>query len=159
MKQISLTKGFGTIVDDDLYDYLNQWKWHYNDGYAERKEYKEGKQIHIRMHHIVFGKKIMLDHWNNNTLDNQRKNLRPTNHSLNAMNMRKHRGKSVYKGVTKDGKLWRTTIWKNNKCAFRISMPNERWAAMAYDLNATVLFGEYARLNFSSGERIGDERQ
>ena len=28
MKEIRLTKGFTTMVDDNDYDYLNLWKWH-----------------------------------------------------------------------------------------------------------------------------------
>ena len=124
MKQIALTKGFFAIVDDDMYEYLNQWKWHYSNGYARRTKYKNGKQIHIHMHHVVYGRRIMLDHHDTNKLNKQRINLRPTNHSKNAMNMPKHRGKSVYKGVTLEGnKTWRTTIWKDNEWAFRISMP------------------------------------
>lgn len=149
MKQIPLTQNKIAIVDDDLFDYLNQWKWYYNSGYACRKV--NGK--HLGMHRVVMKTHKMIDHINGDKLDNRKENLRPTNHSLNAMNMRKHRGKSVYKGVTLEGNTWRTAIWKDNKCAFRISMPNERWAAMAYDLNAAALFGEHARLNFP--EAIG----
>ena len=69
------------------------------------------------------------------------------------MNMRKHKGKSVYKGVTLDNGYWRTTIWKDNKVAFRTLSANERWAGMIYDLNAPALFGEFARLNFPNALR------
>lgn len=62
--------------------------------------------------------------------------------------MRKHRGSSIYKGVSRKGNSWRTQIWLNNEKVFSASFPNERWAAMAYDLNAAALFGQYARLNF-----------
>lgn len=143
MKTITLTKGFTTIIDDDLFDYLNKWKWYFNEGYACRKE--NGK--HLGMHRVILKTKGFVDHINGNGLDNRRCNLRKTNHSRNAMNMKIHKGKN-YKGVSLDNGYWRTTIWKNNKPVFRISMPNERWAAMAYDLNAAALFGEYARLNF-----------
>ena len=41
MKLIPLSKGLFTQVDDDLFDYLNQWRWHASQGghkyYAERK--------------------------------------------------------------------------------------------------------------------------
>jgi hypothetical protein len=64
------------------------------------------------------------------------------------MNMRKHKGSSIYKGVVKNEGSWRVQIWKDNAKQYDASFPNERWAAMAYDLNAKALFGEYARLNF-----------
>ncbi|MFP5260883.1 MAG: hypothetical protein ACLGJB_03130 [Blastocatellia bacterium] len=90
----------------------------------------------------------LVDHENGDSLDNQMHNLRLANHSTNAMNMRKHKGISRYKGVCKNETSWRTQIWKDNEKAFDASFPNERWAAYAYDLNAPALFGEYVRLNF-----------
>lgn len=156
---IQLTKNKFAIVDKSDFEYLNQWKWHYNSGYAERKEYKNGKQYHVKMHRVLCKGKL-IDHINGDKLDNRKSNLRSATHSQNAMNMRKHRGKSVYKGVSQDRGYWRTTIWKNNKIAFRTSAKKERWAAMIYDLNATALFGKYARLNFPNslrGEKTADE--
>lgn len=150
MKLIILTKGFSAKVDDDLYPYLSQWKWHYSNGHAERKEYREGKQFHVLMHQVVLGERFV-DHINGDPLDNRRENLRPANHSTNGMNMRKHRGKSQYKGVTPVGDNWRVQVWKDNQKAYDACFPNERWAAMAYDLNALALFGEYSRLNFTVG--------
>lgn len=54
------------------------------------------------------------------------------------MNMRKHRGFSVYKGVSKNENSWRTQIWKDKAKVLAITFSNERWAAMAYDLNALL---------------------
>lgn len=150
MKLIPLTKGYSAKVDDEWFDYLSQWKWHYNGGYAERKEYKDGKQIHIQMHHVVSGipHDVLVDHRDTDKMNNQFDNLRPSNHSKNAMNMRKHKGSSVYKGVCKEGDFWRIQIWKDNEKVFSAIAKNEQHAAMIYDLNASALFGEYARLNF-----------
>lgn len=148
MRKISLTKGYSVIVDDADYEYLSQWKWHYNSGYAERKE--NGK--HIRMHRQLCSGDI-IDHIKGNTLDNRRENLRPATKSQNAMNMQKL-GK--YKGVSKSGNTFRTQIWKDNRKVFSASTSNERWSAMIYDLNAPLLFGEYARLNFPNALRGND---
>lgn len=149
MRTIRLTKGYETIVDDDLYAFLSQWKWHYNSGYAERKEYENGRQRHILMHRVVLGVNQTIDHKNGNKLDNRKENLRIVNHSQNAMNMRKHRGSSVYKGVSKTPFGWRVQIWQDNQKVFDVSARDEKHAAMIYDLNAPVFFGEYANLNFS----------
>ena len=100
---------------------------------------------------------VFVDHKNGDKLDNQEKNLRLSNHSTNAMNMRKHRGVSIYKGVCKNGGVWRAQIWKDNKRQFDATAPNERWAAMIYDLNAPALFGEYARLNFPEAISVFQE--
>ncbi len=147
MKTIPLTQGKIAIVDDSDYEYLSQWKWHYNSGYAER-----GKHIH--MHRVVLGTSQTVDHINGETLDNRRSNLRPINHSTNAMNMRKHKGASKYKGVSFSNGYWRVQIWKDNKKVFSVMTPNELWGAMIYDLNAPLLFGQYARLNFSAVDSI-----
>lgn len=146
MKLIKLTQGFFTKVSDEDYDFLSQWKWHYNSRYAERTENNK----HVRMHRFLLNAKDgdIIDHINGNALDNRRSNLRPATVSQNGMNMRKHNGKSVYKGVSKHGKFWRTQIWSDNKRVFSALTKNERWAGMIYDLNAPALFGEFARLNF-----------
>jgi hypothetical protein len=148
MKRIPLTKNQFALVDDSDYEYLNQWRWHYNCGYAERKEYRNGKQIHIQMHRVILNTDKMVDHISGNKLDNRKANLRIATHSLNAMNMRKHRGKSVYKGVSTEGKYWRVQIWKDGERAFSTMAPTELMGALIYDLNAPILFGQYARLNF-----------
>jgi hypothetical protein len=148
MQRIPLTQNKYAFVDDEDFYFLNQWKWHYSAGYAERKIYPNGKQTHIQMHRVILKTSSFVDHKNGDTLDNRKQNLRPATHSTNAMNMRKHRGNSVYKGVCKEKNSYRVQIWKDNKKVFSVMTLNERHAAMIYDLNATALFGEYARLNF-----------
>jgi hypothetical protein len=155
MKLISLSKGKFAKVDDDLFDYLNQWKWHFDGKYARRNIYirKNGKrkQVHILMHRFINDtpKGMFTDHKDGDCLNDQKANLRNCTKRTNAANMRKHRGASVYKGVSKHENKWRTQIWHNNEKVFAATCSDERWAAMIYDLNAAALFGEYARLNFS----------
>lgn len=148
--KISLTQNKYALVDDEDYEYLSQWNWYYNDGYACRK--KDGK--HFRMHQEIMGR-AWIDHINGDTLDNRKSNLRLANHSTNAMNMRKHKGKSVYKGVSKAKGQWRVQIWKDSEKVFSAMAKKERWAGMIYDLNAPALFGEFARPNFPNA--LGSE--
>ena len=149
MKLIPLTKGLSAKVDDESFAHLSRWRWHYSSGYAERKE--NGR--HVRMHRVLVAGKLV-DHINGDSLDNRKANLRPADHATNAMNMWKHRGLSRYKGITNDRGYWRVQVWKDNKKVFTATAPSERWAAMIYDLNAPLLFGQYARLNFAA-ETVG----
>jgi hypothetical protein len=152
MKLIPLSQNKFAKVDDELYGFLNQWNWHFDGKYARRHTPRmDGKQGNELMHRVIAQADpgVFIDHKNGDTLDNQRENLRISNHSTNAMNMRKHRGASQYKGVCRAGNYWHVQIWKDNKRVFTALTKNERWAAMMYDLNAAALFGEYARLNFA----------
>jgi hypothetical protein len=153
MKLIQLTQNKFAKVSDEDYEFLSLFKWHYNDGYAERKIRVDGKQHHVQMHREIMNAKKgeMVDHRDGDGLNNQRENLRLCTHSSNAMNMKKQPNKSsIYKGVTKRKSSYRTVIWKDNEKVFGVSCMNERWAGMIYDLNAPALFGEFARLNFAA---------
>jgi hypothetical protein len=155
MKLILLTQNKFVKVSDEDYEYLSKWGWYYNEGYAVRKE--NGR--HLQMHRVIMGaiKGQLVDHKNSDTLDNQRENLRLCNHSTNAMNMRKHKGSSIYKGVIKTEWGYRTQIWKDNEKVFDASCKEERWAAYMYDLNASALFGEFFRPNFPNAILVAQE--
>lgn len=59
MKQIPLTQNQFALVDDEDYEYLNQWKWcaEYNKSvhsyYAVRNIRVGNKQKTIRMHRVI----------------------------------------------------------------------------------------------------------
>jgi hypothetical protein len=100
------------LVDDNLFDYLNQWKWGISTkGYVYRKENNK----YIAMHRIVNNTPIgyETDHINRDKLDNRKINLRTVTRSQNKMNtgLWKH-NKSKYKGVfwDKQTKNWRAMI-------------------------------------------------
>ena len=105
MKEIELTQGQVTLVDDDLYEYLKQWKWHakydkcINGFYANRTEYsrlKNGKlkfkaiKIHRQIMEHVLGQKLqrnqIIDHKNHDSLDNRLQNLRVVSARQNNQN-------------------------------------------------------------------------
>jgi len=108
MKKIPLTKGKFAIVDDEDFEFLNQWKWHFSDaGYAHRSQYirkgvgKYTSKI-IRMHRIVNDtpEGLFTDHINQDKLDNRKSNLRVAGKSLNGLNRGKNKNNtSGHKGV------------------------------------------------------------
>ncbi len=108
MKKIELTQGQVALVDDEDFEYLNQWKWfaRWDRGtksfYAGRSNYTDKK--HVAMHRVImgldFGDKVEIDHINHNTLDNTKANLRLTNHIGNAQN-RRCRGYCFHKQAQK----------------------------------------------------------
>lgn len=154
MKLIPLSQGKFAQVDDWRYEEVSKYKWHFDGKYARRNVYSyqngKRKQAHILMHRFINNtpKGMFTDHIDGDCLNDQEANLRECDKKTNAMNMRKHKGVSIYKGVCKEKNSWRVQIWKDNKRVFTAMTQNERHAAMIYDLNAPALFGEYARLNF-----------
>lgn len=92
-KNILLKSGKFTVVDDEDFEYLNQWKWQENrDGYVFRSHYwyENGirKQGGMYMHREVMkaAKGTELDHKNRDKLDNRKKNLRFTDRISNCRN-------------------------------------------------------------------------
>lgn len=148
MKEIVLYNGEVALVDDDKVELVSHYSWWLDkDGYA--LTLVEGKQT--LMHHLVYGKKVMLDHKNGNKLDNTANNLRPCNKSTNAMNQKKWSKptSSRYKGVSlfkRTGK-YAAYIKKDGKRTHLGYFLTEKEAALAYNNKAKELFGEFAKLN------------
>ena len=117
MKQIFLTQGKVTLVDDADFNFLNQFKWYAakdrNTFYAIRSNYSNGKHT-ILMHHLIVGKPpkgMTTDHLDGNGLNNQRSNLKIKTNRQNQQNRKEHR----------DGKLPGTKFDKRAK--------NKPWSA------------------------------
>jgi len=110
MKQIPLTRGKFALVDDEDYDYLNQWKWWYTTrGYAVREE----KRRVIFMHRFLMNTPdgFDTDHINRNKLDNRKENLGIVTRSQNFMNINPRKNnKSGVKGVQKNKNSWMARI-------------------------------------------------
>lgn len=151
-KQIPLTQGKVALVDDDVYEYLNQWKWrvqiHGNVWYAFRVE---GKAIF--MHRVITNapKGAEVDHKDGDGLNNQRSNLRLCSRAENGANRRTNKNStSGYKGVAfvKLTGRYRAVIRVNYKQINLGSYSNPDDAARAYDTAARKYFGEFASTNF-----------
>jgi hypothetical protein len=174
LKEIKLTRGKVAKVSDEDYDWLSQYKWSasptdggarfdakttlykkWDDGYKWRRS-----QLMSRM--IMDAKRgEVVDHINNDPLDNRRSNLRISTHQQNTWNRRKSRTyhgsppTSKFMGVTKSttkkkGKeynYWRAQINHDGKIRYIGQFETEKEAAEAYDKEAQKLRGEYANLN------------
>lgn len=166
MKQIPLSQhgknkllNLVALVDDDMYDYLNQWNWYalksWNTFYAARNEptpNSKRKQKAIWMHREILGLSSDLkkegEHIDHNGLNNLRYNLRVATHSQNCINRRAHKNSSSsFLGVYKVRNKWRAAIMKDYKRTHIGYFDNEKIAAIAYNEKAVELFGEFANLN------------
>ena len=151
MREIPLTQGKFAIVDDDDYEYLMQWKWYFDRGYARRGVCKNGKLTFFLMHRVVAktAKGLCTDHKNRNKLDNRKDNLRICNYSENAQNMMTKHGNSRFKGVHFHRKdmVWQSYIKHNGKQVHLGSFDCEIEAAKAYNSAAQEFFGEFSCLN------------
>jgi hypothetical protein len=154
-KEIQLAQGEVALVDDEDFEWLNQYRWHINDsGYAVRNVSKKiAKNKTVRMHREIMNTPFDLetDHINGNRLDNRKTNLRICTSAQNKKNAKKRTDNtSGYKGVDWDkinGK-WRAKILVNGKQITIGRFANIDDAAHAYDEVAEKQYGEFASLNF-----------
>lgn len=166
MKTINLTQGKVALIDDDMFAYLNQWKWmaqydnHTRSYYATRaaRDSESAKQKRVRMHRLILGlldnDKLQVDHKNHNTLDNTKINLRVATVADNCANRKSKKGTSSnYKGVGwyKPYNKWLARIAKGEYCKNLGYFIDEKDAAMAYNKAAIEIHGEFACLNKLTG--------
>jgi hypothetical protein len=131
MKEIYTSKGEAISVDDDLYENLNQHKWHIHQGYACRSVQTEKGSRKMRMHREILGldwgnqgsNTEVVDHIDRDKLNNTRSNLRICTKQENEWNRQSYSSNtSGYIGVyfTQDSiqNPYRATIKVNgeNKC-------------------------------------------
>ena len=144
-------------VDDEDYEYLNQFNWHVaickTVMYAVRKT-ERGKTI-FYMHRIIMNvsnSNIEIDHIDHNGLNNQKRNIRNATVNQNGWNKKSSiHSSSKYIGVSINNrdKNWQAGIKKNGKSFFIGAFKSEYEAAKARDKKAKELFGEFANLNFN----------
>lgn len=162
VKTIELTQNQVALVDDEDYDFLNRNKWHARNQphikgyYAVRAiciDKINGKQklktirIHRAVIERIIGRKLkrteLVDHINNDPLDNRRENLRIVTNRQNQQN-RKNKGTSRYPGVywSKCYSKWVANIRLNGKTKHLGYFLDEREAAKAYEKACRELVGE-----------------
>ena len=146
MRNITLTKGKYAIVDDDDFERVSQFKWHFGTrGYAIRRECKSKRQIY--MHRFIMNFPEMdIDHKNQDKLDNQKSNFRLCSDLGNSRNRKAPiTNTSGYKGVSWVPSRGRWVAYCQEKQIGYFRTKEE--AANAYNKKAHELFGEFAHLN------------
>lgn len=154
MKEIQLKDNVVTLVDDDLYEYLLQFRWRYSKrthGGWSIGCMENGKAI--LMHRLVINAPdgAYVDHIDGNSLNNTRENLRLCTIAQNAMNRpMQANNKTGYKGVAFSNReqRFRAMIQFNGKRIHIGYFKDAEAAARAYDNAAKKYFGEFAWINF-----------
>jgi hypothetical protein len=156
MKEIKLTQGKVALVDDEDFNYLNQFKWQVIKPRYIYYVVKSGKRINGKnkkeyMHRIIMNtpSHLQVDHIDHNGLNNQKSNLRNCNNSQNnankiLMNEEKYRGICWDKSRNK----WMSSIRFMGKNIFLGRFSDPIIAAKEYDRVVIKYHGEFAHLNF-----------
>lgn len=164
MKIIPLSQGKVAQVDDNMFDYLSQWKWYASkDGdtfYALRHEQSNYKRKTFLMHRMILSAshRKWVDHKDRDGLNNQRGNLRFCNSALNQRNSKiRTDNTSGYRGVcwNKEQKRFSAYFYikrsESDKRQRRVHLgyfTTAIEAARAFDKAVSERFGEFANTNF-----------
>jgi len=151
MKEIPLTKGKVTCVDDDDYVELSKYKWsaycRLGLWYAMRSE--KPRLMHRYILGLENGDGKIVDHIDRNPLNNTRSNLRLATYQQNIVNRKLSKtNTSGFRGICKIKERWRAGIRCNGKTLDLGMYPTKEQAATAYDFKAKELFGDFVTLNF-----------
>ena len=133
-----------TLIDKDDYDNVNKYSWHVTGN----KDLKyAANNYKCRLHVLLLGdapENHVIDHKNNNGLDNTRKNLRFACNDLNGQNkIIKKETSSIYYGVYKSKYGWCASYSKIHLGSFEI----ETHAAFAYDTYIKDKFNGEGKIN------------
>jgi hypothetical protein len=157
-RRIYLGEGEWTILDEKDYYKYGKFKWTLGgkrkNFYAIRGIKNDKGEVEIlRLHRAIMKapKHLLVDHRNNNGLDNRNANLRLATKAQNACNSRKRKnassrfmGVNFHKGVG----MWAARIQHHGKDSWLGYYKDEIDAARAYDRAAVKYHGEFASLNF-----------
>lgn len=160
MKTIRSSNGLEYCVSDEDYDYLKQFKWYSkSDGYAHCWELMKTMN-RVVIERMGFADSAASDHIDRNVYDNRRCNLRPATKSQNGANTGPtKRNTSGYRGVQFQRGAWAAMISIDQKyCWIGGGFPTKEEAAIAYDLKAREVYGDFAHINIPNPDSSVVER-
>lgn len=163
---IKLTKGSIATVDQINSD-LAEHNWRLSSQeYAVRTKDKKRISMHREIVERMIGRKLepdeFVDHIDRDRLNNIRSNLRIADQRHQSMNRSKSQTysgnptSSKYKGVTfcrRTGK-WQSSIQISHKSIHLGTFDDEIEAAELYDINALMIFKEFANINFPEADYV-----
>ncbi len=154
MKKIKISykkKIYYTLVDDEDFDKVNKIKWYLDIRKHHKTNYARGYipefDRRLRMHNYVMNTSSIVDHRDEDGLNNQKSNLRLCTLSQNNANRSAYKGRSGAKGVYKSYNKYYAKITKDHKQIYLGSFNTVEEAGKAYNDKALELFGEFAKLN------------
>ena len=156
MKEIKLTQGKVALVDDEDFQYLNQFKWYAHKKHINYYAYSYINNKKILMHRLILKtpNNLIVDHIDHNGLNNQKSNLRNCTYLENAKN-KVSTGDCKYLGVTKLTRKYKNKIYNYYQVYIQIDyMPyyagcfnNYIDATKRYNRLAKRFHKEFANLN------------
>ena len=157
-----LNKGAWTLVDAEDWDALKGFRWRtakrsgvtYACRTLRRAECGGKSGASVLLHRVILQPPagFVVDHINGDGLDNRRANLRVATISQNLQNQRQRAPRvgpqaSRFKGVRFNQNRWEARIGVSGKMLFIGCFDTEEQAALAYDAEAKLHFGEFAKCN------------
>ena len=161
VREVPLSRGYVALIDAADWPLVSQHRWYSEikdrTKYARTTRFSGQNRIYVYMHRLIVGEPagLQVDHRDGNGLNNRRSNLRVATGSQNQMNKgAMPNSTSPFKGVSWNSNAgkWAAVIRKNRKNYYLGLFVDEAKAARRYDDAARVMFGEFARLNFSEPE-------
>ena len=167
MIEVPLTSGKVALIDDADYELICRircpvrtnlfYRWHVcgtlqRPYAAATLPGKDGIARMTYMHRFILNAPddMQVDHVDGDGLNNQRSNIRLATQSQNTCLRIVPKRKQItkYRGIEPHKNRWRATIMFNHK-KFRLGIfSTEKQAALAYDVAAQIIQGEFAVLNF-----------
>lgn len=142
-----LTKGFVALVSPEDAQVLLESCWRAHIGrsnYLTVLSSNGGEFILARRIMGAAGSQL-IDHKNRDTADCRRPNLRFCTSSQNQANRKRLAGKTLPKGVRKEGEKYSAQLVHNGRRFYLGRFTTPEAASRAYEFAAVTLFGEFAR--------------
>jgi HNH endonuclease len=160
-----------SVVDDDLYDWVAQWKWIAHRSkqrwYAVRtvpSDTSPSGTTTLKLHRVIWEQvrgsipaSAQIDHISGDGLDNRMDNLRLASNAQNQRNRGPNRNNpSGWKGVgwDKRDERWRVQIMLDGSMRHLGTFERKIIGALHYDQAAIESFDEFAYLNFPNLSRM-----